>query len=90
MATDPSTLFTPEMVIEILSYLERRDLKALRLVSRPFETFASPRLFTKAYIAARTGVMDVFIHITSHPVFCHYIEKSYMTLCGLSRLLSPV
>lgn len=75
IAIDPSTLLSTEMVIETFSYLERGDLKAVRLVCRRFDTLASPSLFTKAYIAARRGVMDVFKQITSHPVLSNYIRE---------------
>lgn len=65
----------PEMVNEIFSYLEPKDLKTVRLVCRRLKTLASPLLFTKAYIAARRGVMDVFKQITSHPVLSNYIRE---------------
>lgn len=64
-----------ELVVDIFSYLEQRELKAIRLVCIPFETLASPLLFTKAYIAARRGVIDVFKQITSHPVLSNYIRE---------------
>ncbi|MCJ1271816.1 ssDNA endonuclease and repair protein rad10 [Lobaria immixta] len=75
MAMDLSMRLATELIIEILSYLEQRDLKAVRLVSRRYESLASPPLFTKAYIAARRGVMDVFKQVTSHPVLSTYIRE---------------
>lgn len=74
-AMNPWTGLAIEMVIEIFSHLERRDLKAARLFCRRFETLASPRLFTKAYIAARRGVMDFFKQITSHSVLSTHIRE---------------
>ena len=75
MAMNLSTLLATEMIIEIFRGLERRDLKATRLVCRRFEAAASPLLFTKAYIAARRGVIDVFKQITSHHIFSNYIRE---------------
>lgn len=72
---DPMNVFATETVLEIFSNFERRDLKAVRLVCKRYEILASPYLFTKAYIAARRGVMDVFRQITSHPVLSNYIRE---------------
>jgi hypothetical protein len=55
-----------ETWLQILGYCSKRDLKVLRLTSKKdFEILASALLFTTAYVAARRGVLDIFIKLTT-------------------------
>jgi hypothetical protein len=68
-----STTLPNEIWLEILSYCSKRDLKALRLTSeKKFEMLASKLLFTTAYVAARRGILDIFMKLTtvSHNYAC--------------------
>lgn len=65
-----------EIWCEVLSYLCKKDLKLLRLVGdRLLESLASPQLFRTAYIAARRGVLDIFLKVTTHDTIRHYIQE---------------
>ena len=63
---DASTALPNEIWLEILGYCSKKDLKTVRLTGeKHFETLASQQLFTTAYVAARRGVLDVFMKLTT-------------------------
>ena len=67
----------PELQLNVVSHLRKKDLKAMRLVSKEYEAAASPFLFDKAYLAARQGVLNTFIKLTSHPMFSKYVREFF-------------
>ena len=65
-----------EVLLQILSYVSKKDLKAARLTRVPqLYSCASSLLFTTAYVAARRGVLDAFKNLTTHPEFCQYVKE---------------
>lgn len=75
-----------EVWILIFSLLSKPDLKALRLTgSHNLESLASSLLFTTAYIAARRGVLNTFIALTTHPNFSKYVKEVIYDSSYISR-----
>ncbi|MCJ1460043.1 hypothetical protein MMC28_010422 [Mycoblastus sanguinarius] len=67
-----------ELWREILGYLSQRDLKALRLTGeKQLQMLTSPRLFGRAYIAARRGVLDTFTNLATHPTIRHHVTEVF-------------
>lgn len=74
--TSTITALPNEIWSEVLSYLCKKYLKLLRLVGdRLLSSLASPQLFRTAYIAARRGVLDIFLKVTTHETIRHYIRE---------------
>ncbi|MCJ1454492.1 hypothetical protein MMC28_004845 [Mycoblastus sanguinarius] len=73
---DAATSLPNELWLEVLGQLSSLDLKALRLTGdRHLQTLASSLLYTKAYVAARRGVLDTFTNLTTHPIFRNHIKE---------------
>ena len=73
---DASKVLPNELWIQILSSLEKYELKALRLAGeRHLCSLSVSLLFTTAYIAARKGVLETFTTLTTHPVFREYVRE---------------
>ena len=73
---DASTALPNEIWNQIFSYCSKKDLKALRLTGeKHLQTLASAELFTTAYVAARGGVLNIFIKLTTHPVLRHHVKE---------------
>ena len=71
-----STAVLPaEVWVEIMGYLLKKSLKALRLSSKHLEGLASPQLFVTAHVAARRGVLRTFQDLTTHATFRHYVKE---------------
>ena len=63
---DANTALPNEIWLEILGYCSNKDLKTVRLTGeKHFGMLASQQLFTTAYVAARRGVLDVFMKLTT-------------------------
>ena len=64
-----------EIWIEILSHVNNTDLKVVRLAGNAeLASLASSLLFTTAFIAARKGVLDTFVALTTHQEFRKYVK----------------
>ena len=73
---DTSEFLPNEVWLQTFSYLDKVDLKNLRLSMEPhFGFLASPLLFTTAYVAARKGVLNTFFNLTTHPVYRTYVKE---------------
>lgn len=73
---DASEILSNETWLQILGYLSKPDLKALRLSMKPhLISLASSLPFTTAYIAARKGVLDTFTNLTTHPIYRAYVKE---------------
>ena len=57
-----------ELKVAVLAWLDKRDLKAVRLVSREWSALATSPLFDKVYVSCRATDLEVFRNITRHPV----------------------
>ncbi|KAF2706857.1 hypothetical protein K504DRAFT_385139 [Pleomassaria siparia CBS 279.74] len=63
-----------ELQIEILSYLERPDLKAARAVSRSFRDNTSPSLFKSTVACPRYQALGAMQKISLHSVYQIYVK----------------
>lgn len=81
--------FCAEVFLEIFHYLEKKDLKTVRLVSQSFHGAASKLLFDTVHISAHEEDFKVFKNVAKHPQISTYIRclkydgSSFST--GLSR-----
>ena len=65
-----------EIWTRVYGLLDKKDLKAVRLVGGPLGSpVASSLLFTTAYIAARKGVLNTFVALITHPEICNYVKR---------------
>lgn len=65
-----------ELWDEVLSCLNKRDIKNLRLAGKWHITdTATSLLFDTVYIAARKGVLDAFTGLASHSVLRHHVKQ---------------
>ena len=73
---DTSAVLPSEIWLQTFSYLGKVDLKSLRLSMDPhFGYLASSLLFTSAYVAARKGVLNTFLNLTTHPIYRTYVKE---------------
>ena len=63
-----------EVVVEILSFLGKADLKSARCVSKTWCCFASDFLFDQIYISANPVDLDIFEAISKHPTLRHCVR----------------
>ena len=64
-----------ELILETLQYLDKTDLKSVRLVSKLWSDCASENLFAKLYISPHRLNLLVFASVTRHPVLRRYVKK---------------
>ena len=64
-----------ELWIEILSLLQKKDLKQARLSCCRLRDAGDHLLFRRLYFAPRNETMDAFQHITANPAFCRHITE---------------
>ncbi|KAF2002954.1 hypothetical protein P154DRAFT_430266 [Amniculicola lignicola CBS 123094] len=64
-----------ELQIEIFSYLDHSDLKAVRACSRCCRDNASPKLFERAVACARYLALGAFQKISLHPFYATYVKE---------------
>ena len=75
MTATKAVYLPPELRVAVLAQLEKRDLKAVRLVSKEWNALATRPLFDKVYISGRVKDMEVFKNITRHPVISAGIKE---------------
>ena len=63
-----------EVLLTILSYLEKPWLKDIRLVNRSFATLSARYLFDTAVFSPHKVDIADYLSIANHPVFCHYVK----------------
>lgn len=64
-----------ELQIDIFSYLENTDLKAVRSVNTSCRDNASPHLFRSIIACARYQAMGAFQNVALHPVYQKYVKE---------------
>ena len=64
-----------DVMCEVFDYLQRIDIKQLRLTSKGIHAIASHLLMSRAYVAVRRETMDAFNEIASHPMFSQTITE---------------
>ena len=60
---DPQSVLPSELAQAVLEFLEKRDLKCLRLASKDWNTLVIPLLFDPVYISLRKKDLEVFSKI---------------------------
>lgn len=79
---------TPYLPLEvkgiIAKFLCKSDLKILRCVSKQWHTMATPLLFDQVYVSPRSKDIQIFSHITKHPVLSRSIKRM---ICDVSIVL---
>lgn len=64
-----------ELQLTILGYLEKEDLKKVRLISQRWCSLAIPLLFNKVYISYRLLDLKTFGECAAHPVISQAIKE---------------
>ena len=64
-----------ELKVAVLAQLDKRDLKAVRLVSSEWSALATIPLFDKVYVSCRAPDLEVFRNITRHPVISTVVRE---------------
>ena len=80
---------TPYLPLEvkgiIAKFVDKSDLKTLRCVSKQWHTMATPLLFDQVYVSPRSKDIQIFSHITKHPVLSRSIKRM---ICDVSTVLN--
>lgn len=85
----PTTLYLPpELKVAVLTQLEKRDLKTIRLVSKEWSAVATKLLFDRVYVSCRRQDMEVFRDITSHPVISTCVRELVHDVSLFQRYMS--
>ena len=81
------TTGTPYLPLEVkgivAKFLCKSDLKNLRCVSKQWHAMATPLLFDQVYVSPRNKDIQIFSHITKHPVISRSIKK---VICDVSTV----
>ena len=64
-----------ELLVQVLRYLPRFDLKSARLTCSQFARTGAQWLFHRVYFAPRRSAIDTFINISSNPVFARNVTE---------------
>ena len=67
----------------VADFLRKSDLKNLRLVSRKWHAMTTPLLFDRVYVSPRNKDIQVFSHITKHPLLSRSIKQM---VCDVSTV----
>ena len=67
--------FPPEILLNIFGFIEKADLKVLRLVSRRFNAIAPVILFMSVNASPHDDDLEVLQLISEHSIFRHYVRE---------------
>ena len=72
----PKAVHLPtEVQLIVLEYLGKRDLKQLRLVSREWQSLATPLLFETIYVSPHQNDVETYKGITQNPMIAVLVKK---------------
>jgi hypothetical protein len=77
-----------ELQIEVFSYLENTDLKAVRSVNSSCRDNASPHLFRSIIACARYQAMGAFQNVALHPVYQKYVKEIVFDVTAYSATIA--
>lgn len=60
--------FPDEILLEVIQYLDKANLKKARLISKAWSCCAAQQLFTKIFISPSKLNLEVFKAISQHPL----------------------
>lgn len=63
----PPVFLPPELKVDVLARLDKRDLKSVRLVSKEWSTLATGPLFDRVFFSCREVDLQVWEKVTGHP-----------------------
>ena len=69
------SILLPDILAIIATYLEQRDLKSFRFVSRDFCAVADPLLFKSITVGHQQRVLEVFTNICNHDYIRRLVKK---------------
>ncbi|KAI9722300.1 MAG: hypothetical protein M1812_001772 [Candelaria pacifica] len=71
----PGVFVPNDILVIILSYLGKEDLKTLRQVCKLWESFATRPLFDRVFISPQRINLDVFLNISQHKTISAYVKE---------------
>lgn len=84
---NPSKSGIPYLPLEVKGLvakcLEKSDLKSLRCVSKQWHAMATPLLFDKVYVSPRDKDLQIYSHMTKHPLLKHSVKE---LVCDVSHV----
>ena len=72
-----------ELKAHVARFLVKSDLKSLRHVSKQWHAMATPLLFDKVYVSPRKKDIQIFSHITNHPLLRLSVKE---LVCDVSKI----
>lgn len=67
--------FPDELLVEVLGYLPKSDLKSARLTCTRYASIGAQWLFQRVYFAPRKAAMDTFLNISANPTFARTVTE---------------
>ena len=67
--------FSNEIALDIVSYLNKTQLKSVRLVSKQWCDCGSQYLFDQLYVSPHKEDLDVFNSVTQHPILSNCVRR---------------
>lgn len=64
-----------ELLVEVLSYLPKVDLKSARLTCTRYAHVGAQWLFQRVYFAPRKAAIDTFLNISANPTFARSVTE---------------
>ena len=64
-----------ELLVQVLGYLPKKDLKSARLTCSQIARTGAQWLFQRVYFAPRKSAIETFINISSNPVFARNVTE---------------
>ena len=64
-----------ELLVEVLGYLPKSDLKSARLASTRYGRIGAQWLFQRVYFAPRKSVIEIFLNISANPTFARTVTE---------------
>ena len=72
----PKPVFLPpELKVDVLARVDKRDLKSVRLVSKEWNALATGPLFDRVYFSCREKDLEVWENVTRHPVIGGVVKE---------------
>ena len=83
-SSETGTPYLPlEVKVIVAEFLCKSNLKSLRCVSKEWHAMATPLLFDQVYVSPRSKDIQIFSHITKHPVISRSIKGM---ICDVSTV----
>lgn len=67
--------FPDELLVQVLNYLPKSDLKSARLTCTRYGRIGAQWLFQRVYFAPRKAAIDTFLNISANPTFARTVTE---------------